>query len=91
MDVINYGKMKKVGEFTFMPPSVILHQDDIFFVEHFTSIEKTGDIVFDGEKNIFVMPLYVQYVEGGYWDDGALKTTFGVVIPYYIVKEKHFY
>ena len=90
MEVINYGEMKKVGTFKFTPPYTILHHDESDSIEYFTMIERKGVIVSDGEKNIFVMPLYVQYVEGGYWDDGALKTAFGVVIPSYIVKQKHF-
>ena len=90
MEVINYSEMEKVGTFKFVPPFTILHKEESDMVDFFTQKQRTGIIVYDGEKNIFVMPLYVQCVEGGYWDDGALKTAFGIVIPSYIVKEKHF-
>lgn len=90
MNIINYSEMKKVGTFEFLPPSIILHEDEASELDYFTNIKRTGVIVFDGEKDIFIMPLYIQYVEGGYWDDGALKTAFGIEIPSYIVKKKHY-
>jgi len=55
------------------------------------STKRSGDIVFNGEKDIFILPLYIPYDDNdGYWDDGALKTAFGVVVSPYIVEEKHF-